>query len=482
MQQALLLKQIIALLLCVVNFTSFVLNAQNPLEVKGIFPHMTVKSNNPEASRSETGIGALLPWADRLWVISYVAHIQGGGIGLYEVDESMNFRLHPEAYTGTYANRMIHQPSNQGVIGPHLIDVYGKVTTLDVVKDHRLAACMEHLENPDSMIYFLTMEGLLFETNVYTHQSRQLFDLVAELNIPDGANPHFKGGYTASGRVVVGNNTYHEPEYLGERQAGRLAEWDGTAWTILEKHPFVEVSGKHGWGKAQYGDPIYALGWDRSSVLFKLYAQGSWKTYRLPKFSQAYDHAWNTEWMRIRAAQTERYLVDFHGIFYELPSTIYGGRLNGLKPISSHLRIIPDFCYWNGMLVLAGDQVDATQGQPQSGLWFGNIDELWNWGKPTGWGGPWYETTVQADTPSDPFLMLGFDQKILHLTHEADVPITFTIEVDFMGNDQWHIYDKVEVEPQEGYAYHIFPDGFQAQWVRLRTDTDAEVTAFFIYN
>ncbi len=471
----------ITVLLWVCLCTSELLFGQTYPNIQGVFPHMTVKSRNLDASRSETGIGALLPWADKLWVISYVAHIQGAGIGLYEVDEHLNFRLHPESYTGTYANRMVHQPSNQGIIGPHIITAKGKVTTLDIIKDHRLAACMDHLETPDSMVYFLTMEGLLFETNVYTYESRQLFDLVAELNIPQGAKSHFKGGYTGAGRVVVANNTYHEEEYTRERSAGRLAEWDGKEWTIISENPFVEVSGKHGWGEGEYGDPIYALGWDQSSVLFKLYAGGSWKTYRLPKFSQAYDHAWNTEWMRIRAAQTERYLVDIHGLMYELPSTIYEGKLNGLKPICSHLRIIPDFCYWQGMFVLAGDQVDATQGQPQSGLWFGNIDDLWNWGKPTGFGGPWYKTDVKADVPSDPFIMMGFDQKILHLTHDSDNPVTLTIEVDFMGRDEWHVYHEITLEPDKPYLPYIFPDGFHAQWVRLKVNQSINMTAFFVY-
>ena len=40
-------------------------------------------------------------------------------------------------------------------------------------------------------------------------------------------------------------------------------------------------------------------------------------------------------------------------------------------------------------MVMPGDQIDHDEGQPQSGLWFGNIDDLWGMGKPSGWGGPW---------------------------------------------------------------------------------------------
>jgi hypothetical protein len=31
-------------------------------------------------SDSETGIGVLIPWANRLWAVGYVAQIQGSGI------------------------------------------------------------------------------------------------------------------------------------------------------------------------------------------------------------------------------------------------------------------------------------------------------------------------------------------------------------------------------------------------------------------
>lgn len=120
----------------------------------------------------------------------------------------------------------------------------------------------------------------------------------------------------------------------------------------------------------------------------KVFAKGKWLTYRLPKGAQTFDHAWNTEWMRIRDAQTERFLMDLHGIFYELPVQIYDGRILPIRPISNHLRIVPDFCYWRRLFVLGGDQTDRSFGQPQMGLWFGQVDDLWKMGKPAGY---WYD-------------------------------------------------------------------------------------------
>jgi len=90
---------------------------------------------------------------------------------------------------------------------------------------------------------------------------------------------------------------------------------------------------------------------------------------------------------------------------------------------------------------MAGDQTtpihdsNPVVGQPQAGLWFGKTDDLWQWGKPSGWGGPWFESEVQAGQPSDPYLMTGFDGgKCLHLTQQGAQPVTFTLEVDFRGD------------------------------------------------
>jgi hypothetical protein len=456
----------------------FSATAQQPIQVKGVFPQMAVVSGH--TGSTEAGIGALVPWANKLWAVGYVAHIKGSGVGLYEISDNMTQQKHPLSYTGTFANRMVHDPSHQAVIGPYVIDTTGKVRIIDALKVHRLAATMRHLTRPDSMVYFLTMEGLFFETNVYTLQSRQLFDLVQELDIPKTAQVHFKSAFTEQGRVVVANNSYYEADFLGKRAAGRLAEWDGKSWKILDRNPYVEVAGKL-WSNEQYGHPVYALGWDQASVILKFCYKGVWRTYRLPKASYAYDHAWNTEWMRIREAQTERYLMDIHGIFYEMPTITYGGNILAIRPISNHLRMVPDFCYWRGMLVLAGDQADHSTGQPQSGLWFGNIDELWGFGKPKGWGGPWWEKAVAANEISDPFLMTGFDQKTLHLTHDAAAEVTYKVEVDFMGTGNWQTYSTLKVPPK-GYVHYEFPAGYSAHWVRLTVNRTCKTSAVFVYN
>ncbi|MFC4094885.1 hypothetical protein [Euzebyella saccharophila] len=454
--------------------------------VSGIFSSTAMVADH--SPRTEAGTGALMPWANRLWCITYVAHMEGtgSGTGLYEIDEDFNLKKHPESVVGTYANRLIHAPTQQLIMGPHLIDTLGNVRTIEDIKGYRLAATMDHLEDPENKVYFLAMEGDFLEVDLRTLKVNYLFDLKKELNEPKGAKPHFKSGFTNHGRVVVANNSYSKKDFNREWEAGRLAEWDGRKWTILETKPFTEV-----WSARAFGSPMMANGWDRSSAILKVLIDNKWSRYRLPKSSYAFDETSCTEWMRIREVETERAMMDCHGLFYEISYHTYSSMPWGIRPIAKHLRVVPDFCSWRGMLVFGGNQATPMRfsntldrnplaGQPQANLWFGKTDDLWSFGKPTGMGGPWYETQVKAGEISDPYLMYGFDQKVLHLKHEEEKEITFKIEVDFVGDGTWSIYDEFKVD-EKGYGHHEFPEGFNAHWVRLTSNMSAKVTAYFIY-
>jgi hypothetical protein len=58
--------------------------------INGAFPQIAVVAGHE--NRNEAGIGALLPWADRLWFVAYVAHKRGEGTGLYCLDEKMQMQ------------------------------------------------------------------------------------------------------------------------------------------------------------------------------------------------------------------------------------------------------------------------------------------------------------------------------------------------------------------------------------------------------
>ncbi len=217
------------------------INPDSRINVSGVFPHLAMVADH--TPRTEAGTGAMVPWANRLWIITYVAHMKGtgSGTGLYEIDENLNMHKRPESVVGTYANRMIHTESQQLIIGPHIIDTEGNVHTIDGVKDHRLTVTMRHLTDPAHKVYFLAMEGQLFEVDVHTLQTTLLFNLLDELKVPKDAKPHFKGGFTAHGRVFVANNTYDERDYNKSWSAGRLGAWDGKTWTVIDDNPYTEV-------------------------------------------------------------------------------------------------------------------------------------------------------------------------------------------------------------------------------------------------
>ena len=222
---------------------------------------------------------------------------------------------------------------------------------------------------------------------------------------------------------MVANNSYDERDFTGAEAAGRLAEWDGENWTIIERNPFIEVN-----GRGDFAGTIFAMGWDKRSAILQVFteANGKWKRYRLPKASHCFDHMWQTEWPRIREVDHERFIMDCHGMFYELSPWAYENHIWGIRPISTHLWVHGDFCTYRGMLVLGSDNASphhgANQlaGEPQSGLYFGKTDDLWQFGKPAGWGGVWWEDEISAGETSDPYLMTGFDQKVLHLSNESD--------------------------------------------------------------
>ena len=425
-------------------------------------------------ARSECGIGALMPWADSLWAVTYNSHMKGSGygLGLYRVDDTLKCeRVH--VHDGTHANRLIHRESNQCFIGPYAIDAKGNVRYIKEFETCRLTATMRHLKDPANKVYCQAMEGQFFEMDVNDLKPVLLHDLVKEMKV--NKRPHFKGGYTAQGRAVVTNNGFYE---YGDDQAG-LFEYDGKSWKRLSNKPHMDVAARE-----DMGNVMFCTGWDESSVLLWALVKGTWQRYRLPKASHAFNHAWQTEWMRIREIETEHFMMDIHGMFYELQPIAFEGRIWGVKPVCQHLRVIPDYCAFRGMMVLGGNQTtpnrdnNALSGQPQAGMWFGKSDDLWSWGRPAGWGGPWRKQKLVKDTVSDPMLLTGFQKKALHLS--TDKSAGFEVQIDFLGDGSWKTYQRIQVD-SDGYKHHEFPDAFSAHWVRLVCLSDCTASAEFFY-
>ncbi len=397
-----------------------------PVCISGIYPHLAVFNGgyNPDSGAwtgtgNECGIGAVVPWAGKLRLITYPPHeTRGGRDKLWAIDEKLNLTFAPESVGGTHAGRMIHRESNQLVIGPYFIDAKGKVRACDVKKKliGRMTAAARHLTDPKNMVYLIDMEGAVYEVNVHTLAVKKLFGKP----VP---GDHGKGGYTAQGRLVISNNGERKPRANRPGQYGVLAEWDGKEWRIVERKQFCDVTGPDGiYGGKDDKSPLWAIGWDRKSVILKLLDGGKWSTFRMPKASHAFDpkHGWYTEWPRIRHIADDKLMMDMHGMFYDFPKGFSAADTGGIRPIASHLRYIPDFCQWNGRLVLAGDDTSIIQnpmaGKSQSNLWFGKVADLKAFGPSSGWGGVWMGDSIKADTPSAPFLIGGFAKRVVHLS------------------------------------------------------------------
>ena len=73
--------------------------------------------------------------------------------------------------------------------------------------------------------------------------------------------------------------------------------------------------------------------------------------------------------------------------------------------------------------------------------------------------------------------MSGYDEKTLELVANKDVKITAEIDVDFYG---WHVFKTFSLKAGEKLTYN-FPEGFNAHWIRFRSDEDCKATAWLIY-
>ena len=484
--------------------------SDSKLNVSGIYPHLAYYNNE-----GECGTGAVVPWAGRLWVITYGPHLPyGSSDKLYEITEDLDVAVRDESIGGTPANRMIHSESNQLFIGSYAIDARGRVRAMPYdAMQGRHTGNARHLTDAANKIYYATMEEGFYEVDAHTLQPTMLFQ---DNNAAPGENgytnfrkqlllgAHGKGLYSGQGVLVYSNNGESSQEAL-ERpdvESGVLAEWDGNEWTVVRRNQFVEVTGPGG----IYGnpnpetDPIWATGWDHKSVLVGVRDHDAWHFYRLPKASHSYDggHGWNTEWPRIRDIGTNEapdYLMTMHGMFWRFPGTFSAGNSAGIRPRSAYLKVIGDFTRWGDRLVFGCD--DSAQkeflnkrkakggiegpGQSNSNLWFtsfGKPDEL---GTSTANGAVWMGEDVKANQPSEPFLFSGWDYRSVWIKNEGADEVTFIFEADAKGNNRWAAVQNITVNAGAS-VFYSFSAAESGEWVRVVADKDTRATVSFNYS
>ena len=70
-----------------------VAHAAEPRSVSGIYPHLAMFNDE-----GECGTGAVVPWAGRLWVVTYGPHLpRGSSDKLYEITPELEQIIRPES-------------------------------------------------------------------------------------------------------------------------------------------------------------------------------------------------------------------------------------------------------------------------------------------------------------------------------------------------------------------------------------------------
>jgi hypothetical protein len=490
------------------------------VNISGVYPHLVMTNTHLEC-----GVGAVVPWAGKLWAMTYGPHIAyGGSDKLYEIAPDLSRVIRPESVGGTPANRFIHTTSNQLNIGPYFIDATRNVRVLSPsVAPGRHTATAAHLTDPNRL-YIFTMEDGVYDINAT--------DLTFITRYPDvqGMGDRFlfgyhgKGAYTGQGQLVVANNGRPNNQGTPTGPAGVLAMWNGTTvaqnggsyfatndpnntaeentvnpvtaqpdyiagWTQISKTQHCEVTGPGGiYGNPNPAtDPIWSTGFDAKSVLLHVMENKQWQLWRLPKGSYSHDgsHGWHTEWPRIRqldpADPNSIYLMHMHGLFYNFPKTFSAANFAGLSPISSYYKMPTDYAMFNGKIVMGkndASKFENTLAQKcQSNLWFGTMADIENWGSPTGHGSVWMNEAVSTGQYSAPFLISGFSQRTLHLRNLGASAVNVEIQTS-SGSTTWTAARSINV-PAGGYAHEILND-LSAPWVRLQaSSSSSNLTAFF---
>lgn len=443
-----------------------------------------------DGDMTECGIGALMPWTDRLYYATYLANAgDGAGTEIGYLDR--NFAQHTVLATdGITAGRFIHDETAQMCIGPCVIEKDGTAHTIANLVDLRVAGFARHLVSPTTKVYALTMEGKLYEVDLTTYANAVLvMDIADKLSLTAA---HFKACWThespfaATNRVICVSNVQYSATATA---SGVLVAVDpvGDTASIKEQNSCIEVAGSYYPGN---GGITFALGRDSKSPFIGVVAvnNGSLYKYRLPAWTRSQDWYISQEWMRIRPVTTERFVFNAYGTWYSLSTWLASAAASGVEnygtegtnypvvePISTYIDTVTDFCVWNGKFCIGSNNMSfhngafPNAGQPNSVIKFGNIEDLWAGGKPHGRGMIWDRQATTSGTNSDPMLIRGYGDKALHFYNAGAA--TVNVLVKLVYHSQVFTLATVSATKDTLVTYQI-PTGVGADWVMLATDAD----------
>ena len=460
-------------------------------EFSGIYPHLAMSNNE-----GECGTGVVVPWAGYLWVTTYGPHcVKESSDKLYRISEALEQTVMPESVGGTHADRLIHKPTNNLIIGCYIVYSKGKIRVIP--RDEmpgRITGAAHAITSPESRVAFATMEEGLYEVDINNLEVKEIIRDGNSAAAPKGSNSgaknsklhgyHGKGFYKGFGKYFYANNGVLHPDVATNPTlpSGALAEYtEGNAdWTPVRICQFTEISGPGGIeGSSTPDAPIWALGFDAKSLLLGLREESGWTYFRLPKSSHSYDgsHGWNTEWPRIREIGEPDFLMTMHGAFWRFPPQFNSDNIFGIKMRSNYLKVIGDFCRWRDKIVLGCDDSAENEfyntreykntmlapAQSNSNLRFISPEDLDKLGPCIGRGSVFLREDVPAGTISDPMFVGGFSNKIIVLSRTpSDTPAKAEIEVISPKRKA-----KIPVSIDGSRAFFEISDT-DAEWVRIK--------------
>lgn len=459
------------------------------------------------AVRSEIGVGALMPWNDGLYYLTYLADYNAGRGGeLRYIDKNGGNAL-LDTHNSCHAGRMVHKETNQLCFGEYVIESDGTIHKIALLAQKRVSGWARHLTSPTTKAYCITMgnasgvPALLIEVDLTTYVGTQLYDMSAQLGLTES---HFKACFTvfktadlatspfANSRLIVCSNVQSKPG--SPATSGILATFDGSTFSSKYTESHIEIAGNYDGGQ---GMAVFAIGKDHRSPFFlmpSLSLGTPYFRYRFPASTFSQDYALAQEWMRIRQTQTDRLMANAFGTWFQLASwqryTSAAGVQNfgtigttypNIEAVGRYVDTITDFCVWNGQLVYGTNNTTEQQGafihagQSQSCIKFTDVDSLCE-KKPIGSGHFWYKEQATISVASDPMLIRGYDKKSIQIYNGSATPINVAIKVVQYSD----IYTLATVAVAAGaFVTYQMPSGFTADWVTLTSDaTVTPVTAW----
>lgn len=408
----------------------------------------------------------LQPLLGELWAVTRPN--AGGTVGLWSRQPGEPWYLMKEAPSGLCRARLLLPGGTRAVVGPWLLEKKGTDSTtstrIEGLGDRSLAAAARHLTRPEEAAWLLATDGTFFEVDLATARAKVLMDLREELALPDKVVPAFRDALTARGMLWVAHDAPRGRNERIEMQNGRLSGWTpDRGWTTFRRQPVAalwQATPRDGEDPRQL--PLYAIGRDERSATLTTLVGDTWSVQRLPHRQAVGAEGGPDMTPRMRMLSDGSLLTEAYGVWWSLPPRLAPGKALVPRLLGGAVHRQADFCAVGPDLMLATGTATRV---PRAAIAREPV---------RGSATLWANRLVNEGETSEATTLLGRGRKTLHL--QAERATVIEIEIDAFGDGRFASYGSIDV-PDSRYAFHVFPAGFSAPRVRLRTTEPVRLSA-----